>query len=48
MNKFLLNVLLTPGILVRVPLVILVWWVLPALICACEWLADNVFIGWRP
>lgn len=40
------NVLRTPGIVIRVPLVLLIWaleWFLPRL----EWLAENVFKGWE-
>ena len=39
------NIVRTPGMLIRIPLVLLLWacqWAVPRL----EWLAENVFKGW--
>lgn len=46
MTKTQRNILRTPGLLIRIPLVLIVWAIDPVR-CAVEWLLENAFQGWE-
>ena len=45
MSKTQRNILRAPGLLIRIPLVLILWHVLPVLTAGAEWLCENVFVG---